>query len=99
VFEEWQSGFEEREMQCPQCGEPATRLISHTSFQLKGSGWYVTDYAGKKPPVKTDGDATSGADNGTGKGCEAGASKASDTETAPVAKKEVSDSPSAGSAS
>ncbi len=30
---------------CPSCGEPrAQRLISQTSFILKGSGWYVTDY-------------------------------------------------------
>ena len=30
---------------CPSCGEPqAKRLISQTSFILKGSGWYVTDY-------------------------------------------------------
>lgn len=33
---------------CPECGEvEVRRLISNTSFQLKGSGWYVTDY--KKP--------------------------------------------------
>jgi predicted nucleic acid-binding Zn ribbon protein len=25
--------------------------VSRTSFHLKGSGWYVTDYGGKKPPV------------------------------------------------
>ena len=24
---------------------PSRRLISQTSFQLKGSGWYLTDYA------------------------------------------------------
>ena len=34
---------------CPSCGSSRVhRLISLTSFQLKGSGWYVTDYAGKK---------------------------------------------------
>src|SRR5262249_17724680 len=30
---------------CPTCRRKVRRLISHTSFQLKGSGWYVTDYA------------------------------------------------------
>lgn len=31
---------------CPACGEDALeRLISRTNFKLKGSGWYVTDYA------------------------------------------------------
>jgi putative FmdB family regulatory protein len=32
---------------CPKCGGKVTRLISNTSFVLKGSGWYVTDYARK----------------------------------------------------
>ena len=34
---------------CEKCGEEAERLISRTSFVLKGTGWYATDYAGKKP--------------------------------------------------
>jgi putative FmdB family regulatory protein len=33
---------------CPTCRRKVRRLISSTSFQLKGTGWYVTDYAGKK---------------------------------------------------
>ena len=32
---------------CPTCKGKVTKLISTTSFHLKGSGWYVTDYAGK----------------------------------------------------
>jgi putative FmdB family regulatory protein len=32
---------------CPKCRGKVTKLISQSSFQLKGSGWYVTDYAGK----------------------------------------------------
>jgi putative FmdB family regulatory protein len=32
---------------CPTCRGKVTKLISNTSFQLKGSGWYVTDYARK----------------------------------------------------
>ncbi len=32
---------------CPGCGGPVAKLMSMNSFQLKGSGWYVTDYAGK----------------------------------------------------
>jgi len=33
---------------CPACGATnVRRLISNTSFQLKGSGWYATDYASK----------------------------------------------------
>ena len=30
---------------CPDCGdENVTKLISNTSFHLKGNGWYATDY-------------------------------------------------------
>ena len=32
---------------CPTCQSKVTKLISNTSFQLKGTGWYVTDYARK----------------------------------------------------
>jgi putative FmdB family regulatory protein len=30
---------------CPDCGASMTKLISSTSFVLKGTGWYKTDYA------------------------------------------------------
>ena len=30
---------------CPDCGGHMHKLISQTSFILKGTGWYVTDYA------------------------------------------------------
>jgi putative FmdB family regulatory protein len=33
---------------CRKCGGKLEKQWSNTSFQLKGSGWYVTDYAGKK---------------------------------------------------
>jgi putative FmdB family regulatory protein len=32
---------------CPTCRSKVTKLISNTSFQLKGTGWYATDYAHK----------------------------------------------------
>ncbi|MFA5353044.1 MAG: FmdB family zinc ribbon protein [Thermodesulfovibrionales bacterium] len=32
---------------CPDCGGQLKKLISNTSFVLKGTGWYVTDYASK----------------------------------------------------
>ena len=48
---------------CPACGEPTFRKqVTAAGFQLKGSGWYVTDFRGDKPAGKstesgTDGDA------------------------------------------
>jgi putative FmdB family regulatory protein len=33
---------------CPKCGKgPLQRQQSSPAFQFKGTGWYVTDYAGK----------------------------------------------------
>ena len=32
---------------CPDCGGHMHKLISHSSFILKGTGWYVTDYASR----------------------------------------------------
>jgi len=29
---------------CPSCAGRISRIMSNCSFQLKGSGWYVTDY-------------------------------------------------------
>ena len=33
---------------CPTCGGEVKKLLSAPAVQFKGSGWYVTDYAGKK---------------------------------------------------
>ena len=30
---------------CPHCSGKLQKLISHSTFHLKGSGWYATDYA------------------------------------------------------
>jgi len=44
-WEEMQKITDEPLTVCPDCHAPhAHRLISRTSFVLKGSGWYVTDY-------------------------------------------------------
>ncbi len=40
---------------CPACGKPTfQKLLSAAGFQLKGSGWYATDFkgSGKKPAAK-----------------------------------------------
>ncbi len=33
---------------CRHCNGQLKKLISQSSFQLKGSGWYVTDYGGSR---------------------------------------------------
>ena len=46
-FEQMQKITEPPLQRCPTCRKKVSKLISSTSFQLKGSGWYVTDYANK----------------------------------------------------
>ena len=41
-------------VKCRKCGGRLEKQWSATSFQLKGSGWYVTDYAGKKTDAKEE---------------------------------------------
>jgi len=51
VFEELQSFSDPDIKKCPFCKKPKLKkLISLSSFQLKGDGWYSTDYS-KKPKV------------------------------------------------
>ncbi len=47
--------------ECPACGAQAfTKQVTAAGFQLKGSGWYVTDFrGGDKPPASTGDDAKS----------------------------------------
>lgn len=42
---------------CPKCGEAALqKQLTAPGFQLKGSGWYQTDFrGGSKPAAKSDG--------------------------------------------
>jgi putative FmdB family regulatory protein len=45
---------------CPQCGKgPVQRQLSSPAIQFKGSGWYITDYAGGR---SNSASSTSGSD-------------------------------------
>ena len=46
-FEKMQKITEEPLSSCPFCAGQVKKLVSNCSFQLKGTGWYVTDYAKK----------------------------------------------------
>lgn len=40
-------------IKCPECGKDALeKCVSLTSFQLKGKGWYETDFKSKQEPEK-----------------------------------------------
>jgi putative FmdB family regulatory protein len=56
---------------CPECGGVMKKMISNTSFVLKGTGWYATDYASSRT-------STNASDAGNGGKSEA---KAGKTET------------------
>lgn len=73
--------------QCPSCGaETYRKQVTAAGFQLKGSGWYVTDFRG--------GDSGAAAKSGE-KPAESGASK---TDTAVAAAKPADKSASAPAA-
>ncbi|MDR2406209.1 MAG: zinc ribbon domain-containing protein [Deltaproteobacteria bacterium] len=57
VFEINQKVSDPSPAQCPECGKEGGlhKLISHSSFQLKGSGWYASDYKGDKSPLPKPG--------------------------------------------
>src|ERR1700690_21349 len=49
-FEEWKKMADKPIKVCPKCkAKKVEKLISHTSFKLKGGGWYSDLYAGPKP--------------------------------------------------
>jgi putative FmdB family regulatory protein len=55
IFEAFQKITDEPVSQCKFCNAKVEQLISHSSFQLKGSGWYLTDYAKRSSsPASTD---------------------------------------------
>lgn len=68
-FEEWQKISDSPVRKCPTCGQrKVERLVSLSSFHLKGGGWYVTDYGGKKSGSSTpsgDKDSSSAASTST----------------------------------
>lgn len=46
---------EPRLTDCPECGKATfNKLLSAAGFQLKGSGWYVTDFKNGASKPKTD---------------------------------------------
>jgi len=53
---------------CPECGKQTfSKMLTAAGFQLKGSGWYATDFrnGGAKPAAKVDGAAVGKAESKT----------------------------------
>ena len=84
TFEATQKITDKALSRCPTCKGKVKKLISNTSFQLKGTGWYITDYARKDK-------SSDKAENGT-------ASK-SDSKPASETKSETKEKPAEKKAS
>jgi putative FmdB family regulatory protein len=78
---------------CPTCGKPVRKLVSSPAFHLKGTGWYITDYAKKDKDTKDTKDTkeakdtkeTSGESKGSS-GKDSKDSKETSTKETPAAK-------------
>lgn len=70
-------------VKCPKCGGRLEKLVSASAIQFKGSGWYVTDYAGqgKKASEKAESEATVTSDTKSEK-----ADKKTTTDSSPAKK-------------
>jgi putative FmdB family regulatory protein len=104
VFEVTQRIVDDALKECPTChGSDLHRLISHTSFVLKGSGWYATDYASKSAKSDTtDGSAPAAASSAPAEGggngsASSGDSSASSSSSAGEASAKASSDKSASS--
>jgi putative FmdB family regulatory protein len=77
---------------CPACGKPAlVKQVTAAGFQLKGTGWYVTDFRGGSSGAGNKTEAGSGEKASTGS--EAKSDKpASDAKSSSEAKSSTSDS-------
>jgi putative FmdB family regulatory protein len=76
---------------CDKCGGRLEKLVSASAIQFKGSGWYVTDYAGngKKAAEKAESEAASTSDKSSS---DTGSSDKKDSKKSD--KKSKDDSPS-----
>jgi putative FmdB family regulatory protein len=86
-FEVTQRMIEEPLKKCPTCGAKVIKLISQSAFHLKGSGWYVTDYA-KNGTNKGSSDGKSSSDT------KESSSTSSSSDTSATASTKESDSSS-----
>ena len=56
IYEIWQKISGTPPDKCTECGGPLHKLVSLSSFQLKGGGWYVDGYSTIQPNGKRERD-------------------------------------------
>ena len=73
---------------CPSCGKPEfKKQVTAAGFQLKGSGWYVTDFKGGSGGTSapaTDSHVSSSAKSDSGAGSSSESNSSSSTPTTPA---------------
>jgi len=69
VFEVQQKIADEPLSHCPECEAPVKKLMSMSSFQLKGGGWYADGYSSTSNGSKKDVSAAPATPCQTGGGC------------------------------
>ena len=69
VYEVQQRMVDDPLSQCPECEGPVTKIMSRSSFQLKGGGWYADGYASTGGGAKKEAAASSTPPCKTGGGC------------------------------
>jgi putative FmdB family regulatory protein len=94
TFEATQRITEKPLSKCPTCRGKVKKLISNTSFQLKGTGWYITDYA-----RKDNGKGADKGENGAKSSTESKESKDTKSEAKTESKSETSSGKSEKSSS
>jgi putative FmdB family regulatory protein len=94
-FEVTQRITEDALKKCPTCKSKVERLLSRTSFILKGTGWYATDYASKPSgdAAKEDAAKADSAPTDTAK-AESGKTESSTTDSGKNDSSSTSDSSS-----
>ena len=88
---------------CPKCGKSTfSKMVTAAGFQLKGSGWYVTDFRGggaKSADKKADSkESTTGSDAASTASADSTAAKPAE-KTAAKAAESTSSTPAAPAAS
>jgi putative FmdB family regulatory protein len=63
---------------CPHCGGKVERAVTAPAIQFKGSGWYVTDYAGKSAAKEQAAGESSSTEKKDGAGKESASKEAKD---------------------
>ena len=97
-FEEWVKLADAHGQEpCPKCGTPAPRIMSHTSFVLKGGGWYVSDY-GYRKGIKEDGSSATAAASDSGSGASGGSAGSAPAASGSAAPAKAASAPAAAPA-